>query len=65
MTGLNNVGAAVGNKSLIKGINGCFVCLMEYNQEGLPIGWVTGKIGENNLEENVWYKAQDGKFVKD
>jgi len=65
MTGENNVGSAIGQNSKIKGINGNFVCLFHYANDGTPLGWVTGKIGEDGLKENVFYVVgKDGKFTE-
>ena len=62
LNGLNNIGSAIGNASKIKGINGSLVCLVSYDKNGIALDWVTGKIGENGLKENVWYEVKNGKF---
>ena len=60
--GTASVGSAIGYNSIIKGINGTLICLVEYDKDYKPIGFVTGKIGENGLKENTFYKAINGKF---
>ena len=65
---------AIGGKSVISssginstasGVNGTWISLAYFNKEGCCIGFSTGCIGEEGLEEGVFYKADpDGKLVR-
>jgi len=63
-SGCNSVVAAVGQDSMVSGCNGTLICLTHY-VGGLPVKFVTGKIGEKGLKENVSYGLdRKGRFVE-
>jgi len=64
MTGKNNVGAAIGANSQIKGIKGNWITLAEYDCNGICICVKSARIDGKKIKENVWYKLEGKKFVE-
>ena len=64
MTGLHNVGAAIGVNSKIKGIKGNWICLAEYDEDGICVCIKSAKIDGKKIKENTWYKLENKKFVE-
>jgi len=62
MTGKNNVGAAIGRDSRIKGLKGNWITLAEYDDNGICICVKSSKIDGKKIKENVWYELKKGKF---
>ena len=62
--GNNGIISAIGRGSTFTGSVGTLVCLMDYDKNEKPTGWVTGRIGENGLKPNTKYRAFRGKFVE-
>ena len=62
-TGANSVVASAGPSSTVKGANGTWVSVAEY-VDGKCVGFATGCIGQNDLKENTWYRAANGKLVE-
>jgi hypothetical protein len=56
--------ASSGYFSTAKGVIGTWISLAEFNDKGKCIGFATGCIGKDGLEENIEYKAKGGKLVK-
>ena len=63
-TGENAVVAAAGY-TRVKGADGAWVSLAEYDVNGKCVGFATGCIGRDGLEPDVWYCASGGKLVKE
>jgi len=63
MLGKESVGANIGIGGSIKGKKGNWITLAEY-KDGKPICVKTEKIDGKIIKEDIWYKLQNGKFVK-
>ena len=62
--GNNNVAAAIGVNSKIKGIKGTWITLAEYDWRGICICVLSGQIDGGKIKENVFYKLIEGKFTE-
>lgn len=47
-----------------KGAVGTWIALADYEGPGKCVGFVTGRVGHDGLEPDVYYAASGGKFVK-
>jgi hypothetical protein len=64
MTGKNNVGAAIGENSKIKGIKGTWITLAEYDDNQNCVCVKSAQIDGKKIKENVWYKLEGRSFVE-
>lgn len=63
-TGKNSIISIMCKDGKFKGVKGTYVVSAIFNKSDYCIGFITGCIGEDGLEENTWYEVKDGKFVK-
>jgi len=63
VTGKHSAAAAVAPGCAIKGIDGTPIAICEYD-DGKPVGFVCGIIGQDGLKADTWYRAQGGKLVE-
>jgi hypothetical protein len=63
-SGYYGVIASSGPNSIAKGAKGTWISLAEFDGNGKCVGFASGCIGVDGLEENVWYKASGGKLVE-
>jgi hypothetical protein len=62
--GTNGVAMSVGNRSTVTGIDGTWVSLASYDENGNCTGIATGCIGKGKLKAGRVYRAEAGKFVE-
>ena len=62
--GEKSVGANIGINGIIKGKIGTWITLAEYNSNYECICVKSEKIDGKKIKEDVWYKLENGKFVK-
>ncbi|GFO80750.1 MAG: hypothetical protein A49_03770 [Methyloceanibacter sp.] len=62
--GASGVVASAGIATETKGVNGTWVSLAEFGDDGTCVGFATGCIGRDGLKEDTWYRAQGGKLVE-
>ena len=63
-TGKNTVIASAGRDAIVSGIDGTWISIAEYDDNGCCIGFATGCVGKNGLKENTKYRAKGGKLVE-
>jgi hypothetical protein len=64
VSGERSVVASAGYNATVRGPNGTWVSVAEYDNNGECIGFASGCIGKGGLKADVWYKAKDGKLVE-
>ena len=65
--GKNSIAAGIGWNNRAKAKNGCWIVLAEWewiDNIQTPVCVKTGKIGEDGLKADVYYKLEGGKFVE-
>ncbi len=62
--GTNGVAMSAGNRSTVTGIDGTWVSLASYDDQGKCNGIATGCIGKGKLKAGRVYRAEAGKFVE-
>ena len=63
VSGEGSVVASAGCNSKVRGQEGTWVSLAEYDENGDCKGFASGCIGKDGLKHDVWYKAEGGKLV--
>ena len=56
--------ASAGRATRARGKAGTWISLAEFDDNGKCVGFATGCIGHDGLEENVWYVARGGKLIE-
>ena len=62
--GNNSAISSLGQNSTFKAVDGTWVSMAYYDENGKCLGFVTGCVGKDGLKENVEYKIENGKFVE-
>jgi hypothetical protein len=62
--GTNGVAMSAGNRSTVTGIDGTWVSLASYDDEGKCDGIASGCIGKGKLKAGRVYRAEAGKFIE-
>ncbi|OYU50876.1 MAG: hypothetical protein CFE27_14740 [Alphaproteobacteria bacterium PA1] len=62
--GTNGVAMSAGLNSTVTGIDGTWVSLASYDDNGICTGIATGCIGKGRLKAGKVYRAENGKFVE-
>ncbi len=62
--GTNGVAMSAGHRSTVTGVDGTWVSLASYDENGKCNGIATGCIGKGKLKAGRVYRAEAGKFVE-
>jgi len=64
VNGKNSVVSTCGIESHVSGVDGTWVSVAEFGDDGICIGFATGCIGKDGLKDGVMYRAKGGKLVE-
>ena len=64
ITGMNSVGANIGNCGIIKGVIGTWITLAEYDNNNICVCVKSAKIDGKKLKADTFYKLENKKFTE-
>ncbi len=63
-SGENSVVAGIGEDCKCKAVKGCWIVLMEYDNNCNPIGGIVKIVDGIEVKENTWYMVKNGKLIE-